>query len=116
VSFFLDLHRSGFEFVVLPTGFVAAREHARSEVWSRMFAPSADPLHQIRVAALWRRQKEEKWVAPAFDVPADVIFDNLMPSLGLVEVARAPSKMRVMPKSAAEEDAGAPALMYTSAH
>ncbi|KAJ1450244.1 glycosyl-transferase for dystroglycan-domain-containing protein [Pelagophyceae sp. CCMP2097] len=58
----LAMHSAGLRFSVVCGAWCAARQHARSEEWQRMYDPSAakhDPLQKRRIQALFDRAKGE---------------------------------------------------------
>jgi len=50
----------GAKFVVQPRGFVVAHEHGKSGAWQATFGSKAHPLQRMRIAALYKRLKNEQ--------------------------------------------------------
>jgi hypothetical protein len=55
--------------VVAPRHFVSAHEHEKSSAWHATYGAAADPLHRMRVAALFRRLKLSQPLAAAQPSP-----------------------------------------------
>lgn len=70
----LSCHMGGLKFAVLPHVFVCAAEHARSDSWAKIYDTRGGDEHQVQIAALVTRVKEELAaeappLLPAFDSP-----------------------------------------------